>query len=82
MFAIFGSLFRFVFFGAIVAAIVIVVVLARGTRRIGGGRRGKMNAEQQRSSRSYANTTRSNYHGPSDDPVEVPIIEVNDVKED
>ncbi|MBR2522406.1 MAG: hypothetical protein IKE61_04715 [Coriobacteriales bacterium] len=76
------AIFRIVPLVIIAAIVAIVVALARGTRRFGGGRRGRVNSDQQGSGRTYANTTRSNYHGPSDDPVEVPIIEVNDVKED
>ncbi|MCR5845138.1 MAG: hypothetical protein K6G78_01005 [bacterium] len=78
-----GNLFRIFIGVGIVAAIVIVVMLSRGSRRFkGSGGRGRMNSSQSGSSKSYTNSTRSNYHGSPDDLVEVPIIEVNDVKED
>ena len=83
MFVLLGNMFRLFIGVGIIAAIVIVIMLSRGSRRLGGSRgRGRMNSNQSGSSRSYANSTRSNYHGPSEEPVEVPIIEVKDVSED
>ena len=69
------AIFRIVPLLIMAAIVAIVVALVRG-------RRGKMNSEQQDANRTYASTMRSNYHGPVDDPIEVPIIEVNDIKED